>query len=517
MIAETAINQPQRNQPAFVSPSDTEPTPFPHDYECEKIVLGSMIYNTATIPIALGILGEGESFDLPLHREIYDAISGLYAEGQVPPDGHIMEFVEISRAIKTPERLEAVGGERYIIKELTNKYLRTDKVPYYANKVLEKWQARRLSLAGYELVASIQKDMEPISKTISKHERAIANIVGSGPKQLTKTRQDSVREWIDKIDQLSKTGSGLLGVTTGYHDLDRLTGGLVPGEFVIVAGRPSMGKSSFMRGMLYGIAKETGKTVILISLEVMHGDVYSGLAAFITDINLKSIRTGRLTEHEKHRMGRASVELASLPIEINDSRSMTITKLQDIATAMYYEANGNVAAIALDYIQLLSEEGRNKSANRNNEVSDMSRGLKVLAGNLGVPVIGLSQLSRDSEKRGKKASDRRPVLSDLRDSGSLEQDADTVLFVHRDGYYSETTDPDAIAKNEPADIIVAKSRNGPRGVVQLLWMPQIASFKPMVQDHRQTTPATTPRNQRPPIRKSHRPAPMPSDDNGTDE
>lgn len=424
----------------------TEPL---HDREAEQAVLGSMMVDSAVIPRVIAILGHtSEVFFTADHQLIYSAILAVYERhNSVDP-------LLVSDELERKNELNRAGGDLYLY-DLQARIVETESTEFYAQLVREKSTRRQLVQTG-EQISNLARDQD-------QELRDVLDQAQEGVFRLGQVEDDQgfvsvgsiVKETLAGIEQLFHKQDQYVGVPTGFTDFDLMTSGLQRGDLIIIAARPSMGKSTLVLNMAQNIAIEQELPVAIFSLEMPTQQVLLRMLAAEAQINFSHLRTGNLTGEDWTGLTQAVSSLMSVPIFINDMRGVTVQTLRAEGRRLKGEHN-DLAVIIVDYLQLLSGSGR--YTGRVEEISDISRALKTLAWELDTPIIACSQLSREVEKR----PDKRPLLSDLRESGAIEQDADLVAFLYREDYYDEAADDQGTA-----DLIIKKQRNGPTGTVRL--------------------------------------------------
>ena len=426
----------------------------PHNLEAEQSVLGSLLIDRDAV-IRVASFLKPDDFFRSAHATIFQAIVDLYNRRE-PPD-----FVTVVDELERRERLEEVGGVAYIT-ELMNAVPTAVHVEYYGRIVERTATLRRLIEAGSEIVRIGYDESLDIDEALERAEQAIFDV-----SQRRSTRDftpiaEILEHYFDKLDAIQHQRGTVVGVPTGFADLDKLTGGLQRSDLIILAARPSVGKTSFQLGIAHNAAVQYGKTVAIFSLEMSAEQLVQRLLAMETGVDSHRLRLGLINDDEWDQISRAFGRLAEAKIFIDDTPSINIMELRSKARRLM--AEHGVDLIIVDYLQLA--QGR-RAENRVQEISDISRSLKGLARELNVPVLALSQLSRAVESR----TDHRPMLSDLRESGSIEQDADIVMFIYREDDYTPDTEKKGIA-----EIIVAKHRNGPTDTISLRFFDRTARF-----------------------------------------
>jgi replicative DNA helicase len=427
---------------------------IPQNTEAEEAVLGSLLIDPEALFRVAPFL-KAEDFYIQKNAWIYEGILTIH-ERREPID-----FVTLCDELERHGQLEEVGGAAYITR-LINAVPSAIHVEAYGHIVEQAAIRRRLISAASDIAQLAYQEAEDVDETVDKAEQALFNV---SQRRITRdlTRiQDVIRRYYDRIEYLYAHRGEPLGVPTGFADIDRLLGGLQRSDFVIVAARPSVGKTSLCLSFARNAAR-LDQHVAIFSLEMSGEQIVQRMVAAETGIDAQRLRLGVLQEDEWPLFVQATGKLADLPIFIDDTPSITALQLRTKARRLHAEYELDL--IVVDYLQLMS--GDTRSDNRVQEVSYISRSLKAIARELDVPVVAASQLSRAVEQR----TDKKPVLADLRESGSLEQDADVVMFIYRDELYHPETD-----KQHIADIIVSKHRNGPTGTVQLFFRNRLAQF-----------------------------------------
>ncbi|HZH98017.1 MAG TPA: replicative DNA helicase [Fimbriimonadaceae bacterium] len=437
-----------------------------HSIEAEMSTLGSMILKESAAEEVFGILKD-EDFYLPAHRDIFRAMRQLVSGNKV------IDLITLKTELVQRGLLGDVGGQDYLI-QLAETVPSASNAAHYAGIVLEKSTLRRLNHAGHEIVKiATDGDMTPDDK-IDKAEHLIFEV---GNQRLGKDfleLRSLAREFMVDMDTLYETNQPILGVTTGFTDLNSMTSGLYGGDFIIVAARPSMGKTSLVLKMALEVAKARPKeNVAIFSLEMSGKQLARRLGSMISGVSANVLKQHDLSEKTYQKLADACELMYELPIYIDESSDISGLEMRGKCRRLKRE--GGLSLVIVDYLQLM--RGNRKTENRVQEISDIARSLKALSKELDVPVIALSQLNRGVESRENK----RPQLSDIRESGSIEAEADLVMFIYRDEYYKARENPEE-ANNDPsrvevAEIIIAKHRNGPVGTVKLAFKPQFALFE----------------------------------------
>jgi replicative DNA helicase len=427
---------------------------IPHNVEAEEAVIGSLLIDPEALFRVSPFL-KGEDFYIQKNAWIYEAIFALH-ERREPID-----FVTLCDELERRGQLEEVGGAAYIT-HLINAVPSAIHVEAYAHIVEHAAIRQRLISAASQIAQLAYQEAEDVDQTVDRAEQALFNV---SQRRITRDLapiQEVIRHYYDRIEYLYAHQGEPLGVPTGFIDLDRLLGGLQRSDFVLIAARPSVGKTSLCLSIARNAARH-GQHVAVFSLEMSSEQVVQRLVATETGIDAQRLRLGGLREDEWPLFVQATGKLADLPVFIDDTPSISALQLRTKARRLH--AEHGLDLIVVDYLQLMTGDVR--SENRVQEVSYISRSLKGLARELDLPVVAASQLSRAVEQR----TDKRPLLADLRESGSLEQDADVVMFIYRDELYHPDTERQHIA-----DILVRKHRNGPTGTIQLFFREHLAQF-----------------------------------------
>jgi replicative DNA helicase len=431
----------------------------PHNLEAEESLLGAMLLSRDAIAAAAEVC-QPSDFYKSTHGHIFEAITSLYGRGE-PAD-----WVTVTEELRRRELLETIGDPSVFVSLQANTPS-PGNAEYYARIVEEHALLRELvSVAGQitELGYSMPSD---VADVIDRAETLVFDV---GERRVVDTMtplQELLGESLDHLERLYERQETVTGLETGYVDLDEQLSGLQPSNLIVIGARPSMGKTSLALGMVAHAGVRLGQPVLLFSLEMSHLELTQRLLCAEARVDAGRLRTGRLRESDWPKIGHAISRMSEAPIYIDDNPNLTVMDIR--ARARRLKAQRGLSLVVVDYLQLMT--GRNRAENRQVEVSEISRGLKILARELKVPVVALSQLSRGLEAR----QDKRPMLADLRESGSIEQDSDVVLFIYRDEIYN----PDSPDSQGTAEILVAKHRNGPTGVTRLAFIGHHARFDNM--------------------------------------
>ena len=458
---------PMTNDPSFTPPPSNPNTRVPpHNSDAEASLLGAMLLSRDAIGPAVETLS-GDQFYVPAHGYIFDAIASLYGAGE--PADPVTVAEELSRS----GLLEQIGGPQRLL-ELQTGTPASSNAARYARIVEEHALLRRLIGVAGDIVELGYSHPEDVVKTVDEAEAMMFQIAERRVVDSTKPIRELLDANLDRLEELYEQGNAITGLPTGYVDFDDLLSGLQPSNLVIVGARPSMGKTAFGLGMAASAALEAQRPVLFFSLEMGHLELTQRLLCSDARVDSQRMRNGTLSEDDWPKITRAVGKLGEAPIWIDDNPNLTVMEIRAKARRLKSRL-GDLGLIVVDYLQLMS--GRGNAENRQVEVSEMSRGLKILARELETPIVALSQLSRGLESR----TDKRPMLADLRESGSIEQDADVVAFIYRDEVYNPES-PDIGS----AEIIVAKHRNGPTGTVRLAWLSNYTRFANMSRYQDQT-------------------------------
>lgn len=428
----------------------------PHSIEAEEAVLGSLLIDPDAI-LEVATFLRPEDFSREKNRWIYQAILDLH-DAREPID-----FLTLSEVLRNRAQLDQIGGEAYLI-GLLNTVPTSVNAQAYGRMVESTALRRRLIQVAGKIADLAYDESEDISVVLDRSEQALFGVSEERTtRELTPVR-DIARAYLDRIEELNARGEEMIGIPTGFTDLDRLLGGLNKSDLIILAARPGMGKTALQLSMAMHAGLRMGKRVAMFNLEMSGEQLVQRMIAAQTKIDSQRLRRGQLREQEWPIFYEAIGRLSETHIFIDDTPSITPSQLRTKCRRLYAEYGLDL--IMLDYLQLMQAE--RTTNNRVQEISEISRGLKSLARELDVPLVAASQLSRAVESR----QDKRPQLSDLRDSGSIEQDSDIVMFIYRDEYYNEATDRPNIA-----EINIAKHRNGPTGTIDLYWHGKLATFR----------------------------------------
>ncbi len=428
----------------------------PHNIDAEESVIGALLLSRDAIGIVSEMGLQPHDFYRPAHRHIFDAIRGLYSSG-APAD-----TVTVADELRRAGLIAEVGGPE-ALHELQNATPAISSAGHYAKIVQETALLRQLIFAAGDIAELAYSEPDDVIKALDQAETKIFNVGEQRVTDSTRTLEELLPGVMDRLQESYDRGDTITGIATGYTDLDELLSGLQPSALYIVGARPAMGKTAFGLGMASHVAQHSTKPVIVFSLEMGHTELTQRILSSEARVDSTKIRTGKLAESDWAKIGKAIGRL-EVPLFLDDNPRVTVMEIRAKARRIKSQYGG-IGLIVIDYLQLMG--GDTRAENRQLEVSEISRSLKILARELEVPIVALSQLSRTLEARG----DKRPMLSDLRESGSLEQDADVVMFLYRDEVYH----PDSPDKGS-AEVIVAKHRSGPIGTKRLVFLGQYTRF-----------------------------------------
>ncbi|MDR1168222.1 MAG: replicative DNA helicase [Heliobacteriaceae bacterium] len=437
---------------------------LPQNTEAEEAVLGAILVNPQVITKVVETI-KPESFYKPAHRYVYEAMLQLFNTNER------IDIVSVSDVLNYNSKLETIGG-RAFINDLSYKTITTANIEYYAKIIQDKAIKRALINAGSEIV-SFGYDVKPIDESLDSAERLIFDIASKKATSDLVHVKDLVLNTYEKIEYRYEHKDELLGVKTHYYELDTMTSGLQKSDLIILAARPSMGKTALALNMAANVAIKEKIPVAIFSLEMSKEQLMQRMLCSEAEVDTQRLKSGHMQSKDWEKLANAMNEFSQAPIYIDDTSGCTLTDIRAKCRRLKMEEK-NLGLVVIDYLQLMEGGGREE---RMQQISTISRGLKTLARELDIPVIALSQLSRAVESR----TDKHPMLSDLRESGAIEQDADIVMFIYREEYYRKTDDAEeevsrAASKGE-SEIIIAKHRNGPVGMVKLLFQGSITKFK----------------------------------------
>ncbi len=428
---------------------------LPHSLEAEKSVIGSMIMDQEAILVASEILHSSDFYQSQ-YGIIFDTIVELCNEGKP------VDLVTLQDRLREKELPAEISAMEYA-RELLDSVPTSANIKYYANIVSEKALLRRLIRASEEVADACYLQQEKTEAILDAAEKKMFDLFQrQGTSDYVPIRQ-IVLNVVDNIEKASRTQGNVTGLPTGFVDLDYKTSGFQPSDLILIAARPSMGKTAFALNIARNMAAKSGISIAIFSLEMSKEQLVSRMLSMESRVDSQSMRTGDLRDEDWTKLVEGADVIGRSRLLIDDTPGISVSALR--SKCRKYKLEHDLGIVFIDYLQLMSGSGRSDS--RQQEISDISRSLKALARELQVPIVALSQLSRAVEQR----PNHRPMLSDLRESGAIEQDADVVMFIYRDDYYNKDSE-----KKNIAEIHIAKQRNGPIGVVDLVWMPQYTQF-----------------------------------------
>jgi len=461
------VNKTDNATPAGTSPSTYVPTPaagstinqrvLPNSIEAEACVLGAMILDANTIDTVIHIT-QSEDFFRPSHRIIYETLCQMHDSGKP------IDLVALNEELGRKNLLDSVGGIEYLT-ALVEGVPSTANVEYYARTVRDKALLRNLIAVNQQIIQQAYEAREEAADILDQAEYSIFQIASRQIGDNAQSLESLLQQTFETLQ--SADGSTITGVATGYYKLDEMTAGFQNGDMIVIAGRPSMGKTALALNMCEYMAVEDKRPVLLFSLEMAKEQLALRFLCSRARQNTAKLRRGAPRPDEWTQLTTAADDLEKAQIYIDDSADLNILKLR--AKARRMKASKDIQCIFVDYLQLITPLG--KADSRQQQIADISRGLKALARELQIPVVVISQLNRAAEGR----EDHRPRMSDLRESGAIEQDADVVILIHREDYYHRS-DPEYQPTNK-AEIIIAKQRNGPIGTIPLTFLPECIRFE----------------------------------------
>ena len=431
----------------------------PQDVTAEKSLLGAVMLSNDVLPEVLTILRPRDFYETR-HQIIFQAIIDLYDQHKP------IDLLTLTSELKAKKQLKEIGGGVYLA-ELSNFVPAASHAKAYAEIVEKTSVRRRLINAGTEIAEKAYNDDADADNLIGAAEKELFEVSDKIIKSDYVAMDELLADAFDRIEELHKNKGALRGLKTGFRDLDKKTAGFQKGDLVIIGARPAMGKTTFAQNLAYNIASINKKGVLFFSMEMAANEIVDRMISDVSGVDNWKMRTGNLTDDEFSKIGDALGEMDEIPIYIDDTSSMTIVELRNKARRAMHDHN--IGIVIVDYLQLISGSDR-YAGNRVQEVTEISRGLKILARELEIPVVALAQLSRNVTGR----DDPRPVLSDLRESGSIEQDADLVMFLHRPDYYRQNDDN--YEETHITELLIAKHRHGAVGKIELYFHPELLRF-----------------------------------------
>ena len=429
---------------------------LPYSREAELAVIGSILADKHSIAEAAAIIS-GDDFYYPQNREIFNAAIELFNENSA------IDFVTVSNKLSQQDKLEAVGGVEYLRNAATN-VPTTHHVEYYSEIIREKSTLRMLIKSANSISNMAYEGGDESQNILQRSEQLIYDVAAGQEKNDIVPIKNVLMGSYQMLVENSQSKGGITGLDTGFEELNRRTGGFHGGELILIAGRPGMGKSSFAVNIAEHAAIDNKNTVAIFNLEMPKEQIVNRILCSQALVGSMKMRTGDMEADDWERIGDVLNKVASAPLYVDDTATITVSQIR--AKCRRLKQTKKLSLIVIDYLQLMQSGKRIES--RQQEISEISRSLKILAKELDIPVIALSQLSRASESR----SDKRPMLSDLRESGAIEQDADMVMFLYRDDYYNKDTEHKGLA-----ECIIAKHRSGETGTFHLGWKGEYTKFQ----------------------------------------
>lgn len=429
----------------------------PHSIEAEQSVVGAMLMDRDAITTASEIIC-GDDFYQTAYGVIFDSVVELFNEGKP------VDLITLQNRLKEKDVPEEISSLEFV-RDLLAAVPTSANVKYYAEIVAEKSTLRKMIKMNEEIANACYLAKEPVEAIMERTEKKVFELVQNRNNGDFVPIKQVVLNALEKIEKSSKSKGTVTGIPTGFIDLDYKTSGLQPSDLILVAARPSMGKTAFVLNIAQHVAFRQNKTVAIFSLEMSKEQLVNRLFSLESYVDAQLLRTGNLKDSDWEKLIEGAGIIGRSNLIIDDTPGISISEMR--SKCRKYKLEHNLELIIIDYLQLMSGSVGGRSESRQQEISDISRSLKALARELHVPVISLSQLSRAVEQR----PDHRPMLSDLRESGAIEQDADVVMFIYRDDYYNKDTELKNIS-----EIIVAKQRNGPIGTINLAWLPEYTKF-----------------------------------------
>lgn len=435
----------------------------PQALEIEEAVLGALLLEKDAV-VAVGDILQPESFYKEAHQLIYTAIENLNKKAENT------DMLTVVEELKRMDKLEQVGGAIYVA-QLTDSVASAAHVETHARIIHQKFIQRELIRVSSEIQTDAYDESEDVAELLDKAQQEVFDIATGNIRSETQPIKPIISEALELIGELSEREDGLSGVPSGFTELDRITAGWQKSDLVIIAARPAMGKTAFVLSMARNMAIVHKAPVAIFSLEMSSVQLVNRLIASETELGSEKLRTGKLESHEWEQLNTKIKDLVESPVFIDDTPALSIFELR--AKARRLKQQYDISCLVIDYLQLMSA-GNIGKGNREQEVSMISRQLKIIAKELNIPVIALSQLNRGVEQR--TGAHKKPMLSDLRESGAIEQDADMVLFIHRPEVYGQTEDEEGNSTIGLANIIIAKHRNGAIGEITLRFRRELAKF-----------------------------------------
>lgn len=462
--SNTAIDDENLNNQTKSFPHNDGRIP-PQDINAEKSLLGAILLDDTSFPEILEIV-KPQDFYEQKHAQIFQGMASLYEKSRP------IDLLTITSELKANKSLKSIGGAPYLA-ELTNFVPTASHAKAYADLIAKASTRRRLISAGTTIATKAYEEDSDVETLLGQAEKKLFEVSDRAIKTDYTALEDLLVDAFDRMELLRTDKGSLRGLKTGFRDLDNKTAGFQKGDLVIIGARPAMGKTTFAQNLAYNIASYNNKGVLFFSMEMAKNEIVDRMISDVSGVDNWHIRTGNISDDDFGKISDALGEMGEMPIYIDDSSSMTVLELRNKARRAVHDHD--IGIIIVDYLQLIAGSDR-YAGNRVQEVTEISRGLKTLARELEIPVIALAQLSRSVTGR----DDPRPVLSDLRESGSIEQDADLVMFLHRPDYYHQEDDYE---KTNITELLLAKHRHGPIGKIELYFHPELLRFMSLDKTH----------------------------------
>ncbi len=440
----------------------------PQATEIEQVVLGAMMLEKEALNDTINIITK-ESFYDPRHQFIYGAMHDLFASTKP------VDLITVTDRLQKNGELEAAGGVAYIA-QLTNRVASSAHIEFHARIIAEKFIKRELIKVSSEIIRDSYDDTFDVFDLLNKAESNLFQIAESNMTKQASSMQNIVGDAIAEIEKARNNPDGISGTPSGFHDLDKITSGWQKSDMIVIAARPGMGKTALVLSMARNTAVDYNMGVAVFSLEMSAVQLVKRLIAGEARIDSEKLRKGNLADHEFQQLHSRITALSAAPIFIDDTPAISIFDFR--AKCRRLKAQHDIQLVIIDYLQLMTAKDGKGSGNREQEISNISRSIKEIAKELNIPIIALAQLSRSVEQRG---GDKKPILSDLRESGAIEQDADIVSFIYRPDYYGLVKDDDGNSNHGIGEIIIAKHRNGKTDRVRLRFVPEYARFENLTQ------------------------------------
>ena len=445
----------------------------PQAIDIEQVVLGAMMLEKEALNDTINIITK-ESFYDPRHQFIYGAMHDLFANTKP------VDLITVTDRLQKNGELEAAGGVAYIA-QLTNRVASSAHIEFHSRIIAEKFIKRELIKVSSEIIRDAYDETIDVFELMNKAESNLFQIAESNMTKQASTMQNIVGQAISEIEKARNNPDGISGTPSGFYELDKITSGWQKSDMIVIAARPGMGKTALVLSMARNTAVDYNMGVAVFSLEMSAVQLVKRLIAGEARIDSEKLRKGNLAEHEFQQLHSRITALSAAPIFIDDTAAISIFDFR--AKCRRLKAQHDIQLVIIDYLQLMTAKDGKGSGNREQEISTISRSIKEIAKELNIPIIALAQLSRSVEQRG---GDKKPILSDLRESGAIEQDADIVSFIYRPDYYGIVKDDDGNSNNGIGEIIIAKHRNGKTDRVRLRFVPEYARFENLTQAYSDT-------------------------------